>query len=1186
MYLKSIEVHGFKSFANKLKFEFHNGITGIVGPNGSGKSNVVDAVRWVFGEQSAKQLRGGNMQDVIFAGTETRRPQSYAEVAITLDNGDHQLDIAFEEVKITRRLYRSGESEYLINEQSARLKDINELFYDTGIGKEGYSIIGQNQIEKILSGKADDRRELFDEAAGIVKFKRRKNTAVKRLEGEKQNLQRVADILRELNSQLGPLERQSATARIYLQKKEALKDLEINLFLRETDDIEKKLEDLTAKENTVQENLTEVQKAYYDAREAYDRVAGEIEELDRKITAVHDEAAGGNLKKQELKGRIEILREQIRTAQNDDEHFENRRQTIAEEIEKRKKELTEDKNKEEALALAISAMGEEKEQKTENLEALEKEIDQLTARLEEAQSRVITLLNERASVKGKLQHYETMLEQIDIRKAEIVSRSLRHKEEETEAQSVIASAGASLEEIKARIEELEKETAQKEEAQKSCQTKIADGNQKLDTLQMTYHREVSRLESLRSLEENYDGYGNGIRRVMDEKTHEKGIVGVVAEMLHVDKQYELAIETALGSRMRNIVTEEEQTAKRMIGFLKKNRLGRATFLPLTHMSAGRDFEPREALREEGVIDVASRLCTTLKGYEVLSPYLLGRTLVVDHIDNALKIGAKYHHRLNMVTLQGELFTPGGAITGGAFKGTSSLLGRKREIEELEKSSLKLKNDVVSLQESIQTNREKRNLLREEIVSLNEQLQQARISLNTAELQRRQAEERLNDSRITSSALNDENTEIAHQITQIKSGQSDMDAALRSSEEEEKKLNEKAEKLQLKIERLQNQKLSDSSSLENIRLKYASLEQQHSYILDNDRRLKGEIASFEEEDQTLIANRGSSAREAEEREKQILETEEEIQKLSLEIDAKNEKEKVLIEEKAQLSASQKSFLDKREEMNAEISKLDKENFRITSIKEHFEENREKQIAYMWEEYELTPSEARAHEKPDLGDRSSLKKEVSGIKDEIRRLGPVNVNAIEEYKAVSERQAFLSTQHDDLVKSEESLLKIISELDEGMKKQFTERFAAINREFDKVIKEMFGGGNGQLALKDENELLETDIAITVQPPGKKLQNINLLSGGERALTAIALLFAIQNLKPSPFCILDEIEASLDESNVDRFAAYLKKLTKHTQFIVITHRRGTMAFSDRLYGITMMEKGVSTLVSVNLIESKLDN
>ncbi|MDO4478544.1 MAG: chromosome segregation protein SMC [Lachnospiraceae bacterium] len=1186
MYLKSIEVHGFKSFANKLKFEFHGGITGIVGPNGSGKSNVVDAVRWVFGEQSAKQLRGGNMQDVIFAGSELRRPQSYAEVAITLDNGDHSLDIAFDEVKITRRLYRSGESEYLINDRSSRLKDINELFYDTGIGKEGYSIIGQNQIEKILSGKADDRRELFDEAAGIVKFKRRKNTAVKKLESEQQNLLRVGDILRELSSQLGPLEKQSANARIYLKKKESLKAFEVNLFLREMDETESRLKELTEKIAIVTQQMTDSQNAYEEIKTEYDEIEAALAALDEAITTVHDEGAAAVLKKQELKGHSDLLKEQIRTAQNDDEHFENRRQTIAEEIRRRQEEIAGNVETQASLTAAIASMGEEEARESELFRTYDEALTNAAAKLDELQSRMIELLNDRANTKSRIQRFDTMLEQIDIRKAELMSRSLRFKEEETDAQAIIDRSRSTISEIDEEMARLKAETAEKEKAQAVCQNRINENSHRLDEVQVAYHREASHLESLKNLEEHYDGYGNGIRRVMEEKVKEPGIVGVVAELLFVDKKYELAVETALGSKTRNVVTDEEQTAKRMINFLKKNKLGRATFLPMTHINGGRSFEPRSALQENGVVGLASKLCTTKPGYEVLADYLLGRTLVIDNIDNALRIGAKYKHGLNMVTLQGELFTPGGAITGGAFKSTSSLLGRHREIEELSVSSVKLKEELTALQDSIRKDREERNNLRQVIVDLHEKLQDASIRRNTADMQLRQAEERLGVSRLSSTELSDESKEITVQIAQIKENRSGMEAELTASENEEATLSREAEALQKETEDLQQKKEAQNTVLEKIRLQHLSLKQQSDYISENDKRLESEIAAFEEEDKTLLAGRENSAKEVEEREERIAAIEAEAAALDAEIEAAGEKERELIDEKNQLSVEHRNFFDKREALSQELARLDKENFRLTSHKEHCEENREKQTAYMWEEYEITPSEAATMNDPELGDRSVLKSQVSGLKDEIRKLGPVNVNAIEEYKAVSERHAFLSEQHDDLIKSEESLMKIIEELDEGMKKLFNERFAIINREFDKVIKEMFGGGTGHLDLKDAADILETDIAITVQPPGKKLQNINLLSGGERALTAIALLFAIQNMKPSPFCVLDEIEAALDESNVERFARYLKKLTRHTQFVVITHRRGTMASADRLYGITMMEKGVSTLVSVNLIEDKLDN
>ena len=1185
MYLKSIEVHGFKSFANKMVFEFHNGITAIVGPNGSGKSNVVDAVRWVFGEQSAKQLRGGNMQDVIFAGTEMRRPQSYAEVAITLDNSGREIALDFEEVKITRRLYRSGESEYLINDRPVRLRDINELFYDTGIGKEGYSIIGQNQIEKILSGKADDRRELFDEAAGIVKFKRRKNAAVKKLEGEQQNLLRVSDILNELTSQLGPLRRQSETAHIYLMKRDSLRELDINLYLLDSEQIEQKITDLSEREGVVGRDLDEARKAFEETRREYDQLEQDIEQLDVEISKAHDEGAGMAMRRQELKGQIEILREQIRTVQSNDEHFESRRAAIRAEIEKRQKDLESESAREIGLDREFSLYQEEQKKEEAGMAAIDKALTDVGIELDAVKRGVIDLLNERASVKSRQQRYDTMLEQIDIRKAELTRRSLRYKEEEIEAARALKEGEEKRSALKEEIETLKDAVAGDEKAVAACQKEIAEGNRKLDEKQTAYHRESSRLESLKNLEEHYDGYGNGIRRVMEEKPNEPGIVGVVAELLVVDKKYELAIETALGSKSRNVVTDDEQTAKRLINFLKKNRLGRATFLPMTHIKDVKRFELRAALEEPGVIGLGSSLVRTAEGYEVLSEYLLGRTLVVDTIDNALKIGAKYRHGLYMVTLQGELFTPGGAITGGAFKSNTTLLGRRREIEELQVRTAELKKETASLTEAVEKVRTERNRLRDEIVTLHEKLQDAYIRQNTNEMKIRQAEEHLTDSHLASETLTGENQEIALQIAQVKDNKGSMDDALRASEDEESRLNERAAALQTKLEELQKERDAQTVKVEAIHVKTAALSEQMSFLTDTVERLNDEIDVYEIEEHELVLSRESGAKEIEEREKKIKEAESEIRDALAEAEACAERERELIDKKSSLSIRHKSFFDKREVLSDTIVRLDKEHYRLTTQKERLEEDREKQTAYMWEEYELTPSEAKALRREDLTDRPALKREVSKLKEEIKGLGNVNVGAIEEYKAVSERHEFLSTQHDDLVKSEETLTHIIEELDAGMRKQFGEHFASINKEFDKVVKALFGGGFGRLELKDSNDVLETDIAITVQPPGKKLQNINLLSGGERALTAIALLFAIQNLKPSPFCLLDEIEAALDENNTNRFSDYLNKLKKNTQFIVITHRRGTMAGADRLYGITMMEKGISTLVSVSLIEDKLD-
>lgn len=1186
MYLKSIEVHGFKSFANKLRFDFRDGITAIVGPNGSGKSNVVDAVRWVFGEQSAKQLRGGNMQDVIFAGTENRRPQSYAEVSIVLDNSDKALDIAFEEVKITRRLYRSGESEYLINDRAARLKDINELFYDTGIGKEGYSVIGQNQIEKILSGKMEDRRELFDEAVGIVKFKRRKNAAVKKLESEQQNLLRVGDILNELTNQLGPLRRQSETARIYLNKKETLKSLDINLYLLDAEAAEMRLRELADKNRLVTEELADKRNAFEEARREYVELEKAIEEVDARITAVRENSSRCALKKQELKGRIALLKEQIRTVKTNDEHYDNRRAQIGAEIDRRRRELASRAGEEDNLTVVLREMTAEADSEKASLSELEAALADQNRELEQLQAALIDLLNKRVTIKGRAQRCDAMMEQIDIRRAELVRRSLRFTEEETEASRSLEDNAKDKTLVEAEIASLTEECRACEKEAAKAQSSLTTLMSRLEESQTAYHRTSSRLDSLRSMEEQYDGYGNGIRYVMDEKPNEPGIVGVVAELISVSKTYEVAIETALGAKARNIVTDDEGTVKRMIALLKKNRLGRATFLPMTNIRDVKPFEMKAALREPGVIGLGSSLVNiTVPGYEILSEYLLGRTLVVDTIDNAMKIGAKYRHGLYMVTLQGELFTPGGAITGGAFKNSVNLLGRHREIEELQEKTGTLKKDIAALQSQVNETRQRRNDLRESILKLNEQLQKAKIRQNTIEIQRRQAEERLNDNKLSHEGLNDENKEIAGQIAQVKESRESLDAELARSLEEEASLKTRAETLQREIEDSQKKRDAQAAVLEKCHVRLASLEQQAANMADNRKRLLAEIGAFEAEEETLIRNREGSAAEITQRTRGIEEAENDIRQAEREAEEAGEAERSLIEEKQELAVRHKKFFDSREALGDAINRLDKENYRLNTQIENLEEEREKQTAYMWEEYELTPSEARALRREDLSERSALKKEVSRIKDEIKALGSVNVNAIEEYREVSERHDFLKTQHDDLIKSEETLTQIIRELDDGMRRQFHEQFGRINREFDKVAKELFGGGMGSLRLKDDSDVLETDVEINVQPPGKKLQTIQLLSGGERALTAIALLFAIQNLKPSPFCILDEIEAALDENNTTRFAQYLRKLTKNTQFIVITHRRGTMVSADRLYGITMMEKGVSTLVSVSLIENSLD-
>nr|WP_317347625.1 chromosome segregation protein SMC [uncultured Blautia sp.] len=1184
MYLKNIEVHGFKSFAQKINFEFHNGITGIVGPNGSGKSNVGDAVRWVLGEQSAKQLRGGNMQDVIFSGTELRKPLSFASVGITLDNSDHKLPVEFNEVTVTRRLYRSGESEYLINGSACRLKDIQEMFYDTGIGKEGYSIIGQGQIDKILSGKPEDRRELFDEAAGIVKFKRRKNTTIKKLEEEKQNLVRVTDILSELTRQLGPLEKQSETARIYLAKRDELRELDVNLFLLDYEYMGGVLKDLEEKLHHAKGELEETQEAYQQTKVEYERLEQELEELNTYLDQIKERQQQNALTKQQYEGQIKILEEQILAGKQNSDHYRNRLGILKEELKKREEEKQKISEEKEELQGRLKEQRQKIREENQRLETIQAEAAECSASVEEGKNEIIEILNSRATTKGKAQRFDAMMEQLDIRKAAVSQRILHLKTEEEGLASEKKKATARYESVTHSIDSMNEECIRLDNEIQSLQEKLKEQNRQMETGQSAYHREASRLESLKNITERYDGYGNSIRRVMEQKSREPGIKGVVADIIHVQKDYEVAIETALGGSIQNIVTDNEQTAKRMIGFLKKNRFGRATFLPLSNMNGRGGISQREVLKEEGVIGTADTLVHADSEYSGLVQYLLGRVLVVDHIDHAIAIGRKYRHSLRMVTIEGESLSPGGSMTGGAFKNNSNLLGRRREIEELERSVELLKKDLLEMQTAIGDNRSRRNVLRDTIADFQEKLRQQYVDQNTARMNLEQLEEKEKDIQKSYGEIDREKEELRRQAGEIRADHSNIAKELEESQRDEKELETFIETKQKELEERRMEEASKQKELEKLRLDEAALSQQEHFLQENLIRLFGEMEAFTKESRELEESLKSSREETDKKEQGIQNLKEAVEQCAVleeELLKKREEKQAAKEEK---TTSHKAFFEKRDQLSERTSLLDKECFRLKSQAEKVEEQREAQISYMWEEYEITPNNALSYRKEELTDRQEMKKDVSRIKDEIRRLGSVNVNAIEDYKNLLERHTFLSGQYEDLVEAEKTLEGIIQELDEGMRKQFAEKFHDIQREFDKAFKELFGGGKGTLELSEEEDILEAGIKIISQPPGKKLQNMMQLSGGEKALTAIALLFAIQNLKPSPFCLLDEIEAALDDSNVGRFASYLQKLTKNTQFIIITHRRGTMNAADRLYGITMQEKGVSTLVSVDLVENQL--
>ena len=716
------------------------------------------------------------------------------------------------------------------------------------------------------------------------------------------------------------------------------------------------------------------------------------------------------------------------------------------------------------------------------------------------------------------------------------------------------------------------------------QDQLKKQNSQMEIGQTAYHREASRLESLKNITERYDGYGNSIRRVMEQKSREPGIRGVVADIIHVDKDYEIAIETALGGSIQNIVTDNEQTAKRMIEFLKKNRYGRATFLPLSNMSARGGISQKEVLREPGVIGTANTLVQADPEYAGLVQYLLGRVLVVDHIDHAIAIGKKYRHSLRMVTIEGESLNPGGSMTGGAFRNNSNLLGRRREIEELERSVRQLKKELEEMQHSISENRSRRNVLRDTIADIQEKLRQQYIAQNTAKVNLEQLEEK--EKEIQRSYLNIDRDQAAlrQQAGEIREDHSSIARELEASQRDEKELETFIDTKQKELEEWKEEEASKIKELEQIRLEKSTLEQQQNFLQENLDRLMSETDSFHKEAEELRENLLNSKEEIHEKEQGIQSLKDasgECAKLEEQLKERREN---CQKEKEEKTVSHKSFFEKRDHLSEKTTLLDKECYRLKNQAEKLEEQRENQISYMWEEYEITPNNALSYRNETMTDRLVIRQDVSRIKDEIRKLGAVNVNAIEDYKELLERHTFLSGQYEDIVTAEKTLEGIILELDEGMRKQFTEKFQDIQREFDRAFKELFGGGKGTLELAEDEDILEAGIRIISQPPGKKLQNMMQLSGGEKALTAIALLFAIQNLKPSPFCLLDEIEAALDDSNVGRFASYLQKLTKNTQFIIITHRRGTMNAADRLYGITMQEKGVSTLVSVDLVENQL--
>ena len=1181
MYLKSIEIQGFKSFADRVVLEFHSGITGIVGPNGSGKSNVADAVRWVLGEQSAKQLRGTKMEDIIFAGTQLRKKLGFAYVAMTFDNSDHKLITPYDEVKVARRVYRSGESEYLLNGSVCRLRDVQELFLDTGIGKEGYSIIGQGQIDKILSGRPEERRELFDEAAGIAKFKKRKQDALRNLEAEQNNLVRIRDIISELEIQVGPLKKQAEKAQEFLTYREELKKQETRQFFLESEQIKEALKGLEEKLSAAREDYRRSEEAFAAQKKVYEELEEKEQAQKLQWTQYQQELSQAKVEKEKREGLMRVEEANLSSKkQRREQNFSRKEALLA--LEKEREQ--EKKSRQETIAKLTEDSAEILEKNSSmaaRIGALTEEAEEKEALLEEKKAAVFSGMKEEVSLKADLERYQMMLDQNALKKADYRKQLLLKKSNEAVIDKELSGKESEWGQILKKEQEYQKKKASITAEHEKQLSQIRSLSEQLEEKQISFHRENSRLESIRNITERYDGFGNSIKRIMEQK--HPGVLGVVSDVIRVKKQHELAIEAALGGSIQNIVTDTEETAKQMIAFLKKNKYGRATFLPLTGLTV-RGAANTEILKETGVIGYGSTLVKAEEKFGQLVEFLFGRTLVVDTIDHAVLIAGKYRHFVRIVTLEGEVVNVGGAISGGAFRNAGNLLGRRREMEELEKRTGQITEEMKKLREEIEGFRKASDQNSEEYERIDQILQEISLQKNTVALQKEQLLEKKKELEQNFQGQKEQEEEILAQSKGLKEAIADLKEEIAESGQKTQRLQGEIEGFHQELLKTRETLKKVSSEAEAFRMEHAAIMQKLSFEEEHLKRLAKEQENGEEE--LLRLEEENKAIEAEEEEiHQKIKEELALAKKEEEAIAEKEQwnEKLLGEQK-ETERALKAAVSRREDIQKSLSGLDKECYRLETQKETTQAKFEELSEYMWKEYQITYENLQGMEEKPKEPLSEIRKQVQKLKELKKALGDVNVNAIEDYRQVSGRYDLMKAQYDDVAAAEESLLKIIEDLDRQMKEQFEEKFQEIGEQFDQVFKELFGGGKGTLELTDDEDVLQAGIRINAQPPGKKLQNMMQLSGGEKSLTAISLLFAIQNLKPSPFCLLDEIEAALDDANVKRFAKYLHKLTKDTQFLVITHRRGTMTAADVLYGITMQEKGISALVSVNLVEEKL--
>jgi chromosome segregation protein SMC len=1179
MYLKRIEMQGFKSFADKTVLEFKPGITTVIGPNGSGKSNISDAIRWVLGEQSMKSLRGAKSEDIIFAGTQARKSLGFAEVSIVIDNNDNKLPIEYSEVTVTRKIYRSGETGYFINKVPCRLKDILELFMDTGIGKDGYSIIGQGKIDEILSNKSEDRRHIFEEAAGIVKYRTRKQESEKKLEQTKLNLLRINDILAEIEANIEPLKLQSDKAKQFLDLREELKSIEVGLFIYNINTYKEKLEQLVKDEDIITSQkeaedgkMEALQASKEELRQVVDDITAQIENMQN----IGFESSN---KIEKINSEIGISNERIQNNTANKQRLEA--------------EILEVKNRIEELKEEQKQKLEKKTNLTSNKEKFEKELAEKEAELAELSKK---LSAKELEIEGKKQIVQDNIDKKYELAAEINTQDVnyenlekRKKQLKNEIDSVISELDSTRygkNEISKGFYDIEsKRNIAVENLEKSVQAKeqnmqkLKQYEEEISKLTYTQRMKQARHQFLIETEKEKEGYNKTVKSLLvacdKDSSLNKGIHGVLANLISVEKEYETAIEMCLGQSLQNVVTSTEQDAKKMIEYLRSNSLGRASFLPIASVQ-GKKLD--KLTKMGGVIGIASDLVKCKKEYEQIILSLLGRTVVVEDMDTAIALAKKDKYSFRIVTLKGDIISSSGSISGGSVQTkTVNILGRSREIEDLEKELKKLEKQIADKTAEKEEYASSIGDSIEETAKLEKELQEIEIIYATEKQKMVAVEENI-------TRLENRLAKLKEEVTQTEKQKEENRLLKEQKETEIQTLTQQIEELNKVIEEFalnnkDNQKYIDDLNFDitNLKISVTSFDESESSIEEMVERISQDIKnneqSIENKNQNILAINEENTK----LEQTITEYNAQIEQIKQEVTNSGTKVEELKQERI---AKNEKLVNTENEIQSQFSTLESLKEQIIKLdvkKTKLEQDLQQVVESLWNEYELTPNSTEEYQKPN--NVSTAQKQVNSLRNKIKDLGSINIDSIEEYKKTKERYDFMSEQRLDLENTASKLRKIIGDMTTTMQNQFKEKFELINKNFNEVFTELFNGGKAELILENEENILECGIDIRVQPPGKKLQNMMLLSGGEKAFTAIALLFAILKINPAPFCILDEIEAALDDVNVYRFAEYLKKFCKQTQFLVITHRKGTMEAGDSVYGVTMEENGISKLLSIKL-------